>query len=204
MTPVRLAVFASGTGSNFRAICESATRDELGGAQPVLLITNRTCPAQKIAAEYNVPAMVIAPGDFASATEWNDEILRQLRAHNIELIALAGYLRIVGRQIVDAYEGRILNVHPSVLPAYPGLNSIERVYADAHSSSEKREQGIAGAGVTVHVVDNGLDTGPAVIQRALDVLAYETLADYETAVHRVEHEIFPAAIAQLATTVVGK
>ena len=196
---VNLAVFASGTGTNFRAICEAARSGLLDVAEPMLLVCNRDCPAMQIAEEFGVPAMVISPKDFETAEAWMAAITDQLHAYEIDFVALAGFLRIVGPPLLDAFENRILNLHPALLPAYPGLHSIEHIWRDAHGSDETlAREARDAAGVTVHLIDSGMDTGPVLRQGAIDLDQFGSVEDFEAAVHALEHELFPAVIADFA------
>ena len=152
-----------------------------------------------IARELEIPAHVISPRDYESATEWEDAILGALRAYEIDFVALAGYLRIVGKPLLEAFPDRIVNLHPALLPAYPGLHIIEQIWRDAASSNlEVAAAAKAAAGVTVHLIDAGMDTGPVIAQQAIDVTEYSTEAEFEAAVHTVEHELFPQVIADLS------
>lgn len=185
--PVRTALFASGTGTNVRAICEAARDGRLAPAEPVVLVVNRPCGAVAIAKEFGLETLTIEPAGFAGRDAWEGAILAALRERDVELIALAGYLKIVGPTLLDAFPNRILNLHPALLPAYPGLDSIERAWT----------AGEAESGVTVHVVDSGVDSGPVLAQRSV-ACSGRGLEEFEAAIHAAEHELFPATIAQYA------
>lgn len=167
-TPIPLAIFASGTGTNFRAIMEAATRGELGAAEPVCLVVNKQCPAIAIAEEYQLPVL-----DYSPELELPENVL----------IALAGFMKILPASFVHRFENRILNLHPSILPAYPGLNSIARAFADGVDS-----------GCTVHLVDEGMDTGPILAQSHIQYNPQESLAEFEQRIHAAEHQLFPEII----------
>lgn len=199
---VNMAVFASGTGTNFRALCEAARSGELGCAEPMLLICNRECTAMEIAREKEIPAYVFSPRDFDSTEAWEEKILSVVRAFEIDFIALAGYLKKVGTTLLEAFPGKIVNLHPALLPAYPGLHSIERIWHDATSDDAQLNAAArAGAGVTVHIADERFDHGPILAQQGVPVETFSSLSDFEAAVHRTEHALFPATIAAFASTV---
>ena len=185
---MKLGIFASGTGTNFRRILELYKADELPGLEPVLLITNRHCGASDYAKSEGFPYEVLRPKDFADRQSLEEAQLKALRASGVELIALAGYLRILGDTLLEAYPQRILNLHPSLLPNYPGLKAIERAYAD----------GVKESGVTVHLVDQGLDTGPILAQAKVPLEEGMSLAEFEAAIHATEHKLYPKTIIEYA------
>jgi phosphoribosylaminoimidazolecarboxamide formyltransferase/IMP cyclohydrolase len=175
----RVAVGVSGTGSNLRALGAAAARGELGG-DIVLVFADRECAAVDWAAEQGIETILVPGGD--------DGVLADtLRAVAPDAVVLAGYLRLVGPAVLDAFGGRILNVHPSLLPSFPGL----------HAARDAIEAGVAVTGVTVHLVDATLDGGPVVAQEAVPVLQDDTEASLLERIHPVEHRLLPAAVAAL-------
>ncbi|MDD7465349.1 MAG: phosphoribosylglycinamide formyltransferase [Actinomycetaceae bacterium] len=198
---INMAVFASGTGTNFRALCEAARSGDLGCAEPMLLICNRECGAMDIARDKGIPAYVFAPRDFDTPEAWEEKILSVVHAFEIDFIALAGYLRKVGSTLLGAFTGKIVNLHPALLPAYPGLHSIERIWNDATSDDPQLSAAArAAAGVTVHIADEHFDHGPILAQQSVPVENFASLAEFEAAVHRAEHALFPATVATFAAT----
>lgn len=182
----RLAVFASGSGTNFEAIASACARGELE-AQVVLLVCDRPgAPVIERAARYGIEAFVFAPKDYASKADFEREIVRRLDAAGTELVCLAGYMRIVGDTLLGAYEGRIINVHPSLLPAFRGARAIERALAC----------GVKVFGATIHRVDAELDGGRILAQRAF---AYEghDLDELEALIHAVEHPLYVETIRKI-------
>jgi phosphoribosylaminoimidazolecarboxamide formyltransferase/IMP cyclohydrolase len=175
----RIAVGVSGAGSNLRALVESAQRRELG-AEIAVVFADRDCPAIEWASEQGLEAAVIAEGDDA-------RLAAVLTEANVDAVVLAGYMRIVGRQVLAAFDGRILNTHPSLLPAFPG----------GHAVRDALEAGVKVTGCTVHVVTDVLDGGPIVAQEAVAILP----GDDEAALHRrirdVEHRLLPRSVAIL-------
>ncbi len=192
--PVRLAVFASGRGTNFRRIYELWQAGAMPEIELSLLVCDKACGAADFAAEKHFPLLFARPHDFPDKAACETFILSKLREKGIELIALAGYLRLVGEVLLSAYPSRILNLHPSLLPAYPGKDAIARIYAAAEKCG----------GVSVHLVDAGLDSGPLLAQEAVPLTPGMSLCDFETAVHNKEHEIYPQVIRRAAAEIAAE
>ncbi len=181
----RIAVGVSGAGSNLRAIAASAGRGELGG-EIVLVFADRDCPALDWAAEQGFDTALVPPGD--------DETLAEtLQAVEPDVVALAGYMRIIGPGVLAALDGRILNTHPSLLPAFPG----------GHAVREALTHGARVTGCTVHLVDATLDGGPIVAQEAVEILPGDDEATLHTRIQAVEHRLYPRAVALLLAGAVG-
>lgn len=182
----RIAVFASGEGSNFEAIAAASERGETG-AEMALLVCDR--PGARVverAAAHGIEAFVFSPKSYRSKEEYEREIVRRLDAAEVSLVCLAGYMRIVGDVLLDAYGGRIVNIHPSLLPAFPGKDAVGQALA----------YGVKVFGVTIHRVDATLDGGRIVAQRAF---AYEggDRAELEARIHAVEHPLYIETIQKL-------
>ncbi len=175
----RVAVGVSGSGSNLRALVAAAERGDLGG-EVVLVFADRECPALDWALEQGIETVLLPGGDDATLAE-------TLTAVAPDTVVLAGYLRIVGPAVVEAFGGRILNVHPSLLPSFPGLRGARDALA----------AGVAVTGVTVHLVDATLDGGPIVAQEAVSVAPGDDEASLLERLHVVEHRLLPAAVASL-------
>jgi phosphoribosylaminoimidazolecarboxamide formyltransferase / IMP cyclohydrolase len=175
----RIAVGVSGTGSNLRALVAAAGRGELGG-KVVLVFADRACAGLAWAAEEGIETVLVPGGDDTT-------LAGTLAAAAPDVIVLAGYLRIVGPAVLEAFAGRILNVHPSLLPSFPGLHAVRDALA----------AGVAVTGVTVHLVDATLDSGPIVAQEAVPVAADDDEASLAGRLHAVEHRLLPSAVANL-------
>jgi phosphoribosylaminoimidazolecarboxamide formyltransferase/IMP cyclohydrolase len=175
----RIAVGVSGTGSNLRALADAAARGELGG-EIVLVFADRPCAGLEWAAEAGIETVLVPGGDDAVLAE-------TLAAVALDVVVLAGYLRLVGPRVLAGFGGRILNVHPALLPAFPGLHSVRDALA----------AGVAVTGVTVHLVDATLDGGPIVAQEAVPVLPGDTEDTLLARIHPVEHRLLPQAVAAL-------
>ncbi len=175
----RTAVGVSGSGSNLRALVAAAGRGVLGG-EVVLVFADRACPGMDWAAEQGIDTVLVPGGDDAVLAE-------TLVAEALDVVVLAGYLRLVGPAVLASFAGRILNVHPSLLPSFPGL----------HGARDALAAGVAVTGVTVHIVDATLDGGPIVAQEAVPVLPGDTEESLLARIHPVEHRLLPAAVAEL-------
>lgn len=182
----RLAVFASGEGTNFESIVSACERGELE-ARVVLVVCDK--PGARVvqrAAAHGIESYVFAPREFALKADYEREIIPRLDAARVELICLAGYMRIVGDELLKAYGERMINVHPSLLPAFRGAHAIEQAL----------EYGVKVFGVTIHRVDASLDGGSILAQRAF---AYEgtDLVELEAMVHAVEYPLYVETIKKL-------
>lgn len=186
----RVAILISGRGSNMRALLEAA-RDPAFPAEIVLVLANRPeAGGLAVAAAVGVPTAVVDHRPFkGDRAEHERAIDRELRNAGAEVVCLAGYMRLLTPFLVDAWAGRMLNIHPSLLPAFPGLDTHARALA-------------AGAklhGCTVHLVTQGMDEGPILAQAAVPVLAGDTEDDLAARVLRQEHTLYPAALAAFAS-----
>lgn len=192
MRPLRVAIFASGTGSNAEALIHQAL--ELRDAVKISFVLSDQPQAGVLArAEaLNVPTYVVPRRGDRITQE--SEILNLLREHAIDWIFLAGYMRLLSADFLNAFcemnEGRtqVVNIHPSLLPAYPGKDSIRRAFEDA----------VPVSGVTLHFVDQGLDTGPIISQLSLPRRGDETLQEWAQAFHRLEHQVYCHFLRELA------
>ena len=182
----RIAVFASGEGTNFEAIVSACERGEIAACVALLVCDRPGARVAERAAAHGVECFVFAPKSYASKAEYEREIVVRLDAAGVELVCLAGYMRIVGDTLLGAYGGRIVNVHPSLLPAFRGARAIEQALAC----------GVKVYGVTIHRVDATLDGGRILAQRAF---AYEgdDLAELERLVHETEYPLYVETIRKL-------
>jgi phosphoribosylglycinamide formyltransferase-1 len=184
MKPFRIAVFASGSGSNFQAIVDAVRERKLEAEISLLVCDKPKAYVVERAASAGVETFAFRPKDYESKQAYESEIVARLRDQQIDLVVLAGYMRIVSETLLAPYEGRIVNIHPSLLPAFPGLNAIGQALA----------HGVKVTGVTVHFVDGGMDTGPIIAQRAVEVADDDTEETLAAKIHPVEHELYPAVI----------
>lgn len=183
----KMAILASGNGTNFEAIMQTVETGELQVDVALVFSDRPTAYVLERAKHYQIACVTFSPKEFPTKADYEAALLGLLNEHNIELVVLAGYLRILGTPIIQAYPNKIINLHPSLLPDYPGLKSIERAYHDRQKVT----------GVTIHYVDEGLDTGPIIRQASLAIKTDESLSQLEERVHQLEHQLYPAALKQL-------
>lgn len=184
----RLAILISGRGSNMLALLRAAENPDYP-ARPVLVISNRADAAGlQTAADLGIATRIIPHRDYADRASFDAALDAELRAHDIEVIALAGFMRILTPGFIDGWQGRIVNIHPSLLPKYPGLHTHERALA----------AGDAETGCTVHLVTADLDCGPTLAQARVPVLPGDTPDMLADRVLVEEHKIYPQALAELA------
>ena len=182
---MRLAVFASGRGSNFQALLEASHAGRLPEAEFVLVFSDkRDARVLERAREANIETLHRAPRDFESREAYEGAVLEQLRERGVEGICLAGYMRLVGTVLLRAYPNAILNIHPALLPSFPGL----------HGQADAVEYGAKVSGCTVHFVDEGVDTGPSIVQRAVEVRDDDTADALAARILVEEHKAYPEAV----------
>jgi phosphoribosylglycinamide formyltransferase-1 len=185
----KIAVFASGSGSNFQALADAVKAGQLSCEIALLVCDKPGAYAIERAEKADVPSLVISPKDFASKADYEKEILQKLQMSEVELIVLAGYMRLIGETLLSAYEGRIVNIHPSLLPSFPGKDAIGQAF----------QAKVKITGVTVHYVDEGMDTGPIIAQEAVKMDENETRESLEAKIHGVEHQLYPNVIQKLCS-----
>lgn len=189
-----IAAFGSGGGSNFRAILSSIQAGTIPGARIGVVVSDRAdAGILEIARTYGLPAVHIAAQQFSGAEAYSDALLAVLRAHGVNFVVLAGYLKLVPPPVVRAYRGRMLNIHPALLPRHGGRGMYGRRVHEAVLAAGDSE-----SGATVHLVDEEYDRGPIVLQKAVPVLPGDSPAALAARVLAVEHEIYSAAIRLFA------
>lgn len=181
---MNIAVFASGKGSNFEAIMKSVKSGVLRVRVPLLICDTPDAGALKVAEREGVEAALVERGRYSSRQEFEDAIHAHLHRHAIDAIALAGFMRMLSPGFVAGYKNRILNIHPALLPSFKGTDAIADAFA----------YGVRITGVTVHFVDEGMDSGPIILQRHVPIEPHDTLESIEERIHEVEHEIYPYAL----------
>lgn len=183
----RVAVLASGTGSNLQALLDQV--HDRHGVEIVRVISDKPgARALERAETAGVPSALFPIQDFPDRAARDAAIAQQLRDDGVHLVVLAGYMAILSPEFIASFFGRIVNVHPSLLPAFPGLRAIEQAL----------EAGAEETGVTVHYVDEGVDTGPIIAQESLPIEPGESAEDLAQRIHAIEHRLLPEVVAQLA------
>lgn len=181
---LRVGVLASGRGSNLQAIIDACEEGRID-AQVVCVISDvADAYALARARKHGIDAFHINPGDYSGKQEYERQICRYLKEKEVELLCLAGYMRIVGPCLIDEFPDRIFNIHPALLPSFPGL----------HGQRRALEHGVKLSGCTVHFVDQGVDTGPIIIQSVVPVLDNDSEETLSARILSEEHKIYPQAI----------
>jgi phosphoribosylglycinamide formyltransferase-1 len=189
MKRLRLGILGSGKGSNCRAVLESIRNGLLPAEACVVISDVLDAPILEIAREFSVPNAYLPPGQFRTRLEPNveAELVRILRDANVELVALAGFMRVLKTPMLEAFPRRIINIHPSLLPKFPGLEAWKQAL-DAKETV---------TGCTVHYVDHKIDHGDIIAQREVPILPNDTAESLHARIQVAEHELYPTVIAQL-------
>jgi len=186
--PLRVGVLASGRGSNLQAILDASARADFPARVAVVVSDREGARALKIAAERGVPAVFLNPKDFGDREAYDAAITKVLEAHQVGLVCLAGFMRILGPAFVRAWRGRVMNIHPSLLPAFPGLNA----------QRQALDHGVKISGATVHFVDEGVDTGPIILQSSVPVQPDDSEETLAARILAEEHRLYPQAVRLFA------
>ena len=180
----RIGVLISGRGSNLQALIKATRLGQLDATIAVVISNRSDATGLKIAADADIETLCIDHEKFSSRDEFDQEIAKQLKLRNIGLVCLAGFMRLVGAPLIEAFPNAILNIHPSLLPAFPGLNAQKKAV----------EYGVKVSGVTVHIVTKDLDAGPIVLQRSVSVSDQDTPETLAGRILKEEHRIYPEAV----------
>lgn len=182
---MNIAVFASGEGTNLQALIDSGERKELGKGKITLVVSDKPGAfALKRAEGKGIKTFVLEVRLFPSREEYDREIIKKLKEEKIDLIVLAGFMRLLSPFFVDEYEGRILNIHPALLPSFKGTHAIKDALL----------HGVKVTGVTVHFVNKELDDGPIMLQEEVGIKETDTEESLEERIHKVEHKLYPEAV----------
>lgn len=184
MPKLKLGVLASGRGSNFQSLINAINSRRLIAEILVLITDNASAFAIERAKKHGIEYLVISPKEYSSGDDFFVKITEELKKRDVGLVILAGFMRIVRKPLIDAFPNLIMNIHPALLPAFPGL----------HGQRQALEYGVKISGCTVHFVDKGMDTGPIIIQAAVPLLQDDTEETLSERILKLEHEIYPEAI----------
>ena len=188
---MKIAVLVSGGGTNLQALLDSEARGENPNGRITLVVASKPgVYALERAAKAGVEGCVVRRKDYENSVDFVAAVLKTLKDHNIDLVVLAGFLSVLGPSVIEAYPRRILNIHPSLLPAFPGLHAWEQAV----------NAGAAESGCTVHYVDDGMDTGPILGQARVPVLPGDTPESLHARIQEQEHTLYPAMIARVLET----
>ncbi len=185
---LKIGVLASGRGSNFQAIIDEIEAGRIPAKIEILIVDNSNAYAIERAKKHGIPYQYINPKEFKTKEAFYEKIRDELLSKRVELIVLAGFMRIVKKPLLDAFPNRIMNIHPALLPSFPGL----------HGQKQAVDYGVRISGCTVHFVDEGVDSGPIIIQAAVAVHPDDTEDSLSERILKLEHKIFPEAIRLFA------
>jgi len=185
---LNIGVLASGRGSNFQSIIDEIEAGRLEACIKLLVVDQPDAYAAQRAKKHSIEHIYLNPKDFASRDDFFVQIAYELKARDVALVVLAGFMRIVKKPLINAFPNRVINIHPALLPSFPGL----------HGQAQAVDYGVRISGCTVHFVDEGMDTGPVIIQAAVPVSPDDTEETLSERILRLEHRIFPEAIRLFA------
>jgi len=180
----RLGILISGRGSNLQALIDAVADGRLNAEIAVVISNLADAYGLERARRAGIEAITVSHRGWPSRTDYDTALATELRARSVDLVCLAGYMRIVAAPLLDAYPNAILNIHPSLLPSFPGVDA----------QSQALRHGVKVSGATVHLVDGGLDSGPIVMQKPVCVLDDDDEATLSARILAIEHEIYPAAV----------
>ena len=181
---VNIGVLASGRGTNLQAIIEAIKEGRIEGKIGIVISDNRDAFALKRAKQNNIETEYINFKSFKNREDYDKKIVECLKEKNVDLVVLAGYMRIISPYFIKMYKNRIMNIHPALLPSFPGL----------HAQKQAVEHGAKISGCTVHFVDEGVDSGPIILQKAVEVSDDDTEESLAERILKEEHQIYPQAI----------
>ena len=185
---IRLGILASGNGSNFEYIIKSIQKKQLNAEISILIVNNPNCLAVKKAIKYNIPYVIINHRDCNSRLEHDKLVMKKLEELSVELVVMAGWMRIVGEEIINKFNNRLINIHPSLLPSFKGIDAIQQ-------AMDKR---VTITGCTVHYVQKEVDSGSIIIQAAVPLKEDDSIETLKKRIQDMEHIILPLAIAKVA------
>ena len=183
----KLAVLVSGRGSNLQAIIDSIDREELDAHLSIVISNTKDAMALKRAEKHGIKTIFFDPSTYLNSKEYDKALVLKLKEFSIDLICLAGYMRILGEEVIQTFEKKIINIHPSLLPAFPGLNAQKQAI----------NHGVKFSGCTVHFVDSGVDSGPIILQTVVPVYDNDDEKSLSKRILEQEHYLYPKAIKMI-------
>lgn len=181
---MNIAVLASGSGTNLQAIVNASESGSIGGTVQLLISDNEQAYALQRAKKHGIETAVLKPKDYPDRHAYDKAMVSLLHERKIDLVLLAGFMRLLSPFFVGEYRWKIINIHPSLLPSFPGLEGVKQAL----------EYGVKVSGCTVHFVDEGLDTGPIILQEAVPVYEGDDTGTLHERIHEVEHRLYPRAV----------
>lgn len=188
ISKIKVGVLASGSGTNLQAIIGASEKGEIPAQVALVLSDKKDAFALKRAENQDIPHFFVDPKKFSSREEYDTELLRILNEYQADLVVLAGFMRLMSSVFIKAFRNRVMNIHPALLPSFPGT----------HGVRDALGYGVKVCGVTVHFADEGLDTGPIILQEAVPVLEKDTEETLHNRIHRAEYRVYPEAIKLFA------
>ncbi len=179
-----VGVLVSGSGTNLQALIDAAVTPGYPAHIALVISSRKDVRALQRAADAGIPAIWISPRHYDSRDAYEHALTSELQAHSVQWVALAGFMRLLGRAFLESWPERVLNIHPSLLPAFPGLDA----------QGQALEHGVRISGATVHLVDEGTDAGPILLQGAVPVLPDDDLETLRQRILRMEHQLYPKAL----------
>ncbi|MDB4867532.1 MAG: purN [Cohnella sp.] len=181
---VRIAVFASGSGSNLQALAEAVRDGRIPASIDLVVCDKPSAYVLERARAFGIDTYLFHPKEYSSREAYEEQILGELSKRGIDWIVMAGYMRLLTRVLVEPYYGRMINIHPALLPAFPGIHAVKQAL----------DYGVRVTGATVHFVDGGTDTGPILAQQTVEVLPGDTEETLSARIQAAEHELLPRVV----------
>jgi phosphoribosylglycinamide formyltransferase-1 len=185
---LKLGVLISGSGSNLQSIIDNIEKGSLKAVIKIVISNKPDAFGITRAKKHGIPFVVLKNGDFKSKEDFDSELIKILKDNSVDLVVLAGFMRIISPAFLKAFEQKIMNIHPALLPSFPGL----------HGQKQAFDYGVKFSGCTVHFIDEGVDTGPIIIQSVVPVLDDDTEETLAAKILKEEHKIYPQAIQLFA------
>lgn len=185
---IRLGILASGNGSNFECIVKAIQKKQLNAKISILIVNNPNCLAIEKAIKYNIPYLIINHRDCNSRLEHDKLVMKILLESSVELVVMAGWMRIVGEELINKFKNRLINIHPSLLPSFKGFDAIQQAM----------DNRVTITGCTVHYVQKEVDSGSIIIQAAVPLKEQDSKDTLRKRIQNMEHIILPKAIAKVA------
>ncbi len=185
---IHLGILISGNGSNLQAIIDAIASKKLAAKIEVVISDTPSAYGLERAKKAQIPTQVIERKKFSTRSAFEEKLLQTLKTYSPQWIVLAGFMRLLSGEFLKSYPNRVLNIHPALLPLFPGMHAIEKAF----------EQGVKETGCTVHLVDEGCDTGPILAQKTVEVLKTDNLESLTNKIHAAEHELYPEVLNKIA------
>jgi phosphoribosylglycinamide formyltransferase 1 len=180
----KLGILASGRGSNLSSIMDSIDRKELHAEIAIVLSNKKEAPALKKCQDRGIPSLFLDPKSYAEKSQYDLALVKELQARSVDLICLAGYMKLLSSEFISAFRGKIVNIHPSLLPSFPGLNA----------QKQALDYGVKFSGCTVHYVDEGVDTGPVIMQSVVPIYDNDNEEELNRRILEQEHILYSKAL----------